>query len=73
MKKRLVSKVQTGPAKKRGYRIYLVGGGYIDKEGGLSVEATIRDIIKNGFVEKIINGTTIYYPPHRIDSIELDK
>jgi hypothetical protein len=62
-----------GEAKPRRYRIYLTGGGYIDREAGLSVEATIRDIIKEGFVDEIIGGTKIYYPPHKIDSIELSK
>lgn len=66
-------KVKTGKCKFRRYRIYLTGGGWIDREAGLLAESTIRDIIKEGFVDEIIGGTKIYYPPHRIDSVELDK
>jgi len=73
MKRNLIPKGKTGEAKRRGYRIYLTGGGWVDREGGLSVESTIRDIIKAGFVDEIIGGTKVYYPPHRIDSIELNK
>ena len=73
MKRSLIPKRKTGEAKPRQYRIYLTGGGYVDRKGGLSVESTIRDIIKSGFVNEIIRGTKIYYPPHRIECIELSK
>ena len=73
MKTSLIPKGKTGEAKPRQYRIYLIGGGWVDREGGLSVESTIREIIKTGFVKEILGGTSIYYPPHRIESIELSK
>ena len=73
MKRSLIPKRKTGEAKPRQYRIYLIGGGWVDRVAGLSAESTIRDIIKNGFVEEITGGTKVYYPPHRIDSVELSK
>ena len=43
MKTSLIPKGKTGEAKPRQYRIYLTGGGYVDREAGLSAEATVRE------------------------------
>lgn len=57
----------------RRIRVYIRGGGYYDLKAGISAEKDCRLIIREGLVEKQTDGSTIYYPPHMIDYVRLDK